>query len=48
MCTDQVTPALIRGTRHRRMKGKVMEAMSKGNYVIGTREPTGGDRSPRR
>ena len=47
MCTDQVTPALIRGTRHRRMREKVIEVMSKRNYVIGAREPIGGDRSPR-
>ena len=26
----------------------MMEAMSKRNYVIGMREPIGGDRSPRR
>ena len=44
---DQVMPALIRGMRHRRTRGKVIEAMSKGNYVIGAREPIGGDRSPR-
>ena len=48
MLTDQVTPALIRGMRHHRTKGKVIEAMSKGNYVISAREPIGGDRSPRR
>ena len=47
MRTDQVTPTLIRGTCHRKMRGKVVEMMSKGNYVIGAREPTGGDRSPR-
>ena len=47
MHMDLVTPALIRGTRHRRTRGKVMEAMSEGNYVISTREPIGGDRSPR-
>ena len=41
-------PALIRGMRHRRTREKVMETMSKGNYVIGTREPIGGDRRPRR
>ena len=47
MRTDQVMPALIRGMRHRRTRGKVIEAMSKGNYVIGAREPIGGDGSPR-
>ena len=45
---DQVTPALIRGTRHHRTREKVMETMSKRNYVIGTREPISGDRSLRR
>ena len=44
---DQVTPALIRGTRHHRMGKKVIETMSKGDYVIGTREPISGDRCPR-
>ena len=47
MCTDQVTPALIEGTRQHRRGRKMMEMMSKRNYVIGTREPIGGDRSPR-
>ena len=47
MCTDQVTSALIRGTCHRRTKKKVMETMSKRSYVIGTREPIGGDVSPK-
>ena len=46
MRTDQVTPALIRRTHHRRTSEKVMEMMSKGDYVIGAREPIGGDRSP--
>ena len=41
--TDQVTPALIRGTRQRRMGKNMMESMSKRNYVIGAREPIGGD-----
>ena len=45
---DQVTPALIRGMCHCRTREKVMETMSKRNYIIGTREPIGGDRSPRR
>ena len=44
---DQVTPTLIRGMCHCRTREKVMEMMSKGNYVIGTREPIGGDRSLR-
>ena len=48
MRTDQVTPALIEGTRQRRRGRNMMEAMSKRNYVIGAREPIGGDRSPRR
>ena len=47
MCTDQVTPALIEGTRQRRTGRNMMETMSKRNYVIGAREPIGGDRSPR-
>ena len=47
MRTDQVMPALIRGTHHHRTREKVMEMMSKGNYIIGIREPIGGDRSPR-
>ena len=47
-CTDQVTPALLEGTRQRRMGRNTMETMSKRNYVIGVREPIGGDRSPRR
>ena len=47
VCTDQVTPALIRGTRHHRTGQKVMEMMSKRNYVTGAREPIGGDRCPR-
>ena len=44
---DQVPPALTSGTRHRRTRKNMMEMMSKGNYVIGVREPIGGDRSPR-
>ena len=48
MCTDQVTPALIEGTRQRGMGRNTMETMSKRNYVVGAREPIGGDRSPRR
>ena len=44
---DQAMPALIRGTRHHRTREKVMETMSKRNYVIGAREPIGGDRGPR-
>ena len=47
MRTDQVIPALIEGTRHRRTRRNMMETMSKRNYVIGVREPIGGDRSPR-
>ena len=47
MRTDQVMPALIRGTHHCRTREKAMEAMSKGNYVIGAREPISGDGSPR-
>ena len=47
VCTDQVTPALIRGTRQRRMRKNMMETMGKRNYVIGAREPIRGDRSPR-
>ena len=45
---DQVMPALIRGTRHHRMRKKVMETMSKRNYVISAREPIGGEVSPKR
>ena len=48
MRTDQVTPALIEGTRQRRTRENMMESMSKRNYVIGAREPIGGGRSPRR
>ena len=43
MRTDQVTPALIRRMCLCRTREKVMEVMSKGNYVIGAREPIGGD-----
>ena len=46
-CTDQVTPTLIEGTRQRRIGKNMIEVMSKRNYVIGAREPIGGDRSPR-
>ena len=46
--TDQVLPALIEGARQHRRGRNVMETMSKRNYVIGVREPIGGDRSPRR
>ena len=46
--TDQVSPALIEGTRHHRTKKNMMEMMSKRNYVTGAREPIGGGRSPRR
>ena len=45
---DQVTPALIEGMHHHRMRKNTMETMSKKNYVIGIREPIGGDRSSRR
>ena len=45
--TDQVMPALIEGTRQRRTRKNMMEAMSKRNYVIGAREPIGGDKSSR-
>ena len=45
--TDQVTPALIEGTRQRRTGKNMMETVSKRNYVIGVREPIGGGRSPR-
>ena len=48
MCTDQVTPALIEGMRHHRMKGNIMERMSKRNNIIGVRELIGGDRCPRK
>ena len=48
MCMDQVTPALIEGTRHRRTRKNMMETMSKRNYVSGIREPIGGDTSPKR
>ena len=48
MRTDQATPALIEGTRQRRRGRNMMETMSKRNYVIGVREPIGGDKSPRR
>ena len=48
MRTDQVTPALIEGTRQRRTRENIMETMSKRNYVIGVREPIGGDVSPKR
>ena len=47
MRTDQVTPALIEETHQRRTRRNMMETMSKRNYVIGAREPIGGDRSPR-
>ena len=40
-------PALIEGTRQRRMGKNMMEMMSKRNYVIGAREPIRGGRSPR-
>ena len=46
--TDQVTPALIEGTRHHRMRENMMEMMSMRNYVIGTGEPISGDRCPRK
>ena len=46
-CTDQVTPALIEGTRQRRMGKNMMETVSIRDYIIGAREPIGGDRSPR-
>ena len=46
--TDQVTPALIEGTRQHRRGRNMMETMSKRNYVIGAREPIGGEGSPRR
>ena len=45
---DQVTPALMEGTHHRRTRKNTVETMSKRNYVISIREPIGGDRSPRR
>ena len=48
MCMDQVTPALIKGTRRHGTRKNMMEMMSKRNYVIGVRELIGGDRSPRR
>ena len=48
MCMDQVMPALIKGMHHYRMRRNVMEKMSKRNYVIGAREPIGGDKSLRR
>ena len=48
VCTDQVTPALIEGMHHHRMRENMMETMSKRNYVIGVRERIGGDGSPRR
>ena len=38
-------PALTRGTRHCRTSENMMETMSKRNYVIGAREPIGGDKS---
>ena len=47
MRTDQVTPVLIEGTRQRRTRKNMMEAMSKRNYIIGVREPIGGDKSSR-
>ena len=45
---DQATPALVEGTCQRRRGRNMMETMSKRNYVIGVREPIGGDRSLRR
>ena len=36
------------GTHHHRTWKNMMEMMSKRNYIIGAREPIGGDRSPRR
>ena len=45
---DQVMPALIRGMCHCEMGKNKRETMSKRNYIIGAREPIGGDRSPRR
>ena len=45
---DQVTPALIEETHHHRTRKNMRETMSKGNYVIGVREPISGDRSLRR
>ena len=47
-CMDQVTPTLIRRTRHHRTRAKAIEVMSKEKYVISAREPIGGDRSSRR
>ena len=48
MRMDQVTPALIEETHHHRTRKNMREIMSKGNYVIGVREPISGDRSLRR
>ena len=45
---DQVMSALIEGMRYHGTGKNMMEAMSKRNYVIGTREPIGGGKSLRR
>ena len=47
-CMDQGRPALIEGMRHRGTRKNMMEMVSKRNYIIGAREPIGGDRSPKR
>ena len=47
-CMDQVTPALIEGTRHHRTGRNIMEKMNKRSYIISAREPISGDKSPRR
>ena len=39
---DQVTPALIKGTHHCRMRKNTMETMSKRNYVHMCDAPEGG------
>ena len=48
MHMDQITPALIEGMHHHRMRRNMMEKMSKRNYVIGMRELIGEGRSLRR
>ena len=41
-------PALMEGTHQRRTRKNMMEAMSKRDYIIGAREPIGGDKSYKR
>ena len=46
--TDQVMPALIRGTHHYRMRKNIKEAVSNWNYIISARELISGDGCLRR